>query len=236
MIEEAFAESGGTKIHYLRSGHAEHLAPLVYMPGLLADAETFRPEMTRLAPRLVVAAGRRGVGNSSAPTSGYGLLDQQADLAAVVEHANPPAFCGMAFSLGVPVMLRYATQNPQQTRGLILLDYPARYPQLPEAWARNALNAGGGTPQHVIRALQREAEKTSLWHRLEGIPLPTLIVRGGSEGSLLTGNDARRYLSALPNAREVVLENAGHEVYKPDYQKFLETIHEFLAELDDQDG
>lgn len=234
MIEDLWVESGNAETHYLRGGDAPSLTPLVYMPGLLTEAESFRVEIERLAPRVVIAAGRRGVGKSSAPRTGYSLDHQVADFKAVVEHANPGPFCAMAFSTGVPIVLEYAVRHPQRIRGLILLDYLARYSQPSQGWVDQVLARGTGIPEHVVHAVRQEAEDTTLWDRIEGLACPTLVIRGGRRDARLTPEDAQRYLHSVPNAQVELYENAGHEVYKPDYQRFIRTVSTFLTELDDR--
>jgi pimeloyl-ACP methyl ester carboxylesterase len=235
MVRDVFVNNGDVRLHYL---HAEgkSLTPVVYIPGSLGHAEHFRDEMVRLAPRPTVSLSLRGVGQSGAPERGYRFEDLSSDVVAVVGNAKLEPFCLMAYSRGVPLALRYASSFPDTLRGLILLDYPARYRKIPESWVTDAKawveGAALSTPPHAIERLQQESEEVSLWEVLPAIFHPTLIVRGGQEGALLKTEDAARYLVLLPNAREVVFENSGHEVYKPDYERFMNTIEAFLLELD----
>jgi len=234
-LEDVWADNGGVKLHYLRSGDAAG-TPLIYLPGALGSAEQFRDEMVRLAPRPVVSVSLRGVGKSDAPAHGYCFEDLVSDLRAVLDHAALPPFCLMAFSRGVPIALRYAAAHPHALKGLILLDYPARYRKIPESWVLQAKRwveqVSLGVPSHVIEQLQRESDEVALWEELPAVACPVLIIRGGQPGALLNAEDAARYLGRLPTAREVVFEDAGHEVYKPDYERFMRTVEAFLGELD----
>lgn len=81
MIQDAWALSGGVRIHYLDSGEEKDPArlPLMYIPGSLGSAEDFRAEMEKLLPRHTIAVSWRGAGKSDAPERGYTLEDQVAD-------------------------------------------------------------------------------------------------------------------------------------------------------------
>ncbi len=235
MIQSAFADNHGVKLHYLWAD-GDACTPLVYIPGSLGNAEHFRDEMVRLAPRPTVALSLRGLGRSDAPERGYGFKDLVSDVVAVIDAVKPEPFCLMAFSRGVPLALRYAASFPDTLKGLILLDYPARYRGIPESWAMTAKawaeKASLDVPGHVIEQIQRESAHVSLWEELPNITCFTLIVRGAQPDAQLKPEDAARYLTLLPNAREVVFEDSGHEVFKPDYERFMTTIEAFLLELD----
>ncbi len=235
MIRDAFVHNGEVRLHYLRA-EGEVLTPLVYIPGSLGHAEQFRDEMVRLAPRSTVSLSLRGVGQSNVPERGYGFENLVSDVVAVIDAVKLEPFCLMAFSRGVPLALRYAARFPEALKGLILLDYPARYRDIPESWSVNAKawaeRASLDIPNHVIEQLQRESVHVSLWEDLPKIACPTLIVRGAQADAQLKPEDAARYLGLLPNAREVVFEDSGHEVYKPDYERFIGVVEAFLLELD----
>lgn len=237
MIRGVFVQNGEVRLHYLRAGENGR-TPLVYLPGSLGHAEQFRDEMVRLAPRPTVSLSVRGVGQSDAPGRGYRFEDLFSDVVAVVEDAKLEPFCLMAYSRGVPLALRYASRFPETLRGLILLDYPARYRRIPETWVMGAKawveRAALSTPPHAIEQLQRESADVSLWEKLSSITCPTLIVRGGQAGAVLRPEDAARYLELLPNAHLVVFEDAGHELWRPDYERFMRVAEGFLEGLDDR--
>ena len=233
MTEQGWWTDGTIRLHYLTSGDAPGLTPLVYVPGALGKADDFRPEMERLSPRRTAAISPRGLGLSSAPARGYGLDDRARDLDTVLTHLALPSACVMAFSLGVPVALQYAARHPDRIAGLILLDYPARYPDLSDRWVDRSLPFARqhGIPEHVIHRIAEEARATELWNDLPGIRTPVLIVKGGDSTSI-SPPDLDRYRTSLPQARIEVLEDAGHEVYRSDYERFMRLIDGFLRTLD----
>ena len=233
MIEDGRCTDGSLRLHYLTAGDAAQLTPLVYVPGALGVAEDFRPEMERLSPRPTIAISPRGFGRSSSPERGYGFDDRVHDLETVLASLRPPPPCVMAFSLGVPVALRYAVRNPHRVAGLILLDYPAVYPALATTWTERALPQARqrGVPEHVVHRMQIESRRTELWDELHRVQAPVLLVRGG-ESPAISPADLARYRRSLPQARIVVFEDAGHEVFRPDYERFMRTVEAFLDALD----
>jgi len=235
MIEDRWGDRDGVELHYLVQRGPAGLLPLVYVPGSLGKAEEFRAEMERLAPRTALAVDERGVfEGEGAPEVGYTFEDRVADLEAVVADAALGPACVMAFSLGVPIALGYAVRHPAQVRGLILLDYPARYPGRDDAWLERALPFARerGVPERVVRAIHRDAAQVELWSELGALRCPVLLVAGGQSPSV-SAEDLERYRDALPDLQVEVFEDAGHEVFRPDYERFMRLIEGFLAELDE---
>ena len=231
MVQEHWAKNQGVKIHYLTAGDNPTLTPLLYVPGSLGSAEAFTGEMKRLEPRRTFALSVRGHGRSDAPEAGYRFENLVGDVATVAETVRSP-FCLMAFSRGVPLALSYAVQHPHKAAGLILLDYPARYRRIPEAWIAQATAFSPQTPGHAVVGLQRESDHVSLWETLGVLRCPVLIMRGGLEGAALKQEDVERYKRELPQAEVVTFEDAGHALWEPDYERFMKRVEGFLTHLD----
>ena len=142
----------------------------------------------------------------------------------------------MAFSRGVPVALKYAVRRPERVVGLVLLDYPVRSTKYSERWVEGALPVAReqGVPEHVVRRMQQESRDEDLWDELQGLTCPVLVVRGG-RSSVLSEVEAERYQRVLPQVEIVVFEDAGHEVFRPDYERFMRTVAAFLERLDGED-
>lgn len=77
-----------------------------------------------------------------------------------------------------------------------------------------------------ISAAQRER----LAQQVSKISCPTLIVRGALS-EVLTDAAAERFARALPNARWVRVENAGHNVQGDNPRGLLEAVRPFLREI-----
>lgn len=133
---------------------------------------------------------------------------------------------------GVPYVLGYTVRHPSAIKGIILGDYPARLPALPPDWAEQV--AGRLPPErakpHVARAIQRESREVMLWDDLPAIQCPVLILRGAQAGALLTEEMAGWYMQRLKEARVVVLEESGHELWKPEY---IQALKDFLVSIDE---
>jgi pimeloyl-ACP methyl ester carboxylesterase len=233
MIEDHWVTTDEVMLHYLIAKHETGLTPLIYVPGSLGSADDFRDEMNALAPRTTVAVSPRGLGRSSAPERGYSLDHRVRDLDLVLETLDLDHYYLMAYSLGVPIAVAHTARNALQVRGLILLDYPAHYPERSPAWLEGAMPFARerGIPEHVVSALQREARPTDLWNELETIACPVLLVKGGNSPTISDG-DLDRYLS-LRQVTVRVFQDSGHEIHKPDYGRFIGTIRGFLEELDE---
>jgi pimeloyl-ACP methyl ester carboxylesterase len=204
----------------------------MYIPGALESAENFRSEMEKLAPRRTLAISWRGASKSDAPETGYSLEDQVADAEAVMEAALKGRFCLMAYSTGVPRAIGLAARHPRRVAGLILIDYPARYPAIPESWAERVLSSSQKIPERAVWAVQRESREVLLWDRLREIRCPVLVLRGGGEGSLLKEADAALFRERLSRVEIAVMPEAGHDVWNPDYDRFFRTVVSFLEERD----
>jgi pimeloyl-ACP methyl ester carboxylesterase len=234
-IEEGWANNGAIKLHFLRSsGRTPGLTPIVFIAGVFGSAESYRTEIEFLAPRQCLAISLRGQGKSDAPRSGYGLADFAADIHSVVSYLGLSGFVVMAYSRGVPCAIRYSSEHPQELRGLIVGDYPARLTRPTWEWAervRRTLPAES-IPSHVITSLIHEAQDIELWCELEWLDLPVLVLRGMQQWALLSDQDVSLYLAHLPRAEVIEMHDSGHELWKPDYDAFMRIIEAFLREVD----
>lgn len=187
--------------------------------------------MESLAPRTSLSVSPRGLGRSSRPAGGYSLDHRVADLEAVLDELGPEHFCLMAYSLGVPVGIAYAARNSPRVRGLLLVDYPARYPQRPVGWLEKALPFAKerGIPEDIVRGIQAESQHVELWEELAALQRPVLLVKAG-KSSVVSPDDLQRY-DELPQVQIEVFEGSDHEIEKPDYGRFLGTIETFLEQL-----
>lgn len=236
LVTEHWAERDGLRLHYLvGQGEGASGTPLVFVPGGLGAAEDYLPDIPEFAPRPVLAMSLRGQGRSDAPQSGYELDDFVVDLAVVLAHSGLKRPCLMAYSMAVPVAIAFAAQYPDRLAGLILGDYPARYPRIPPEWVDNAVfQLGRLNQRHVMEAMQRESQEIDLWERLPAIPCPVLVLRGGQPDARLSEAEAARYQELLPRCRVLAFPHSGHALWEPDPNQFLAAIKVFMAELDTQ--
>ena len=135
--------------------------------------------MEKPAPRRTLAVYWRGAGKSDAPETGYSLWSQVADADAVMEKALKGRFYLMAYSMGVPRAIELAARHPRRVAGLILIDYPARYPAIPETWVERVLSSYQNVPERVVRAIRTEIGRCFSGTGSRDISYPVLVLRGG---------------------------------------------------------
>lgn len=235
-VKQGWAENCGVRLHYLDSNPEpgpSHV-PLLFIPGALEAAEDYQDELPQFAPRRCLAVSLRGRGQSDAPATNYSFNDHVDDIEAVIQQVGLTRLCLMAYSLGVPYALGYASRNPRCLAGLILGDFPARYPALPPEWVNRGLESfGERIKPHVIYGLQSDSAEIPLWDKLRVITCPVLIIRGGQSDTLLNSEMADRYRELWPRSSEIVVfEDSGHELWKPDYQRFINTLKAFLNRIE----
>ncbi|HEX9340819.1 MAG TPA: alpha/beta hydrolase [Thermoplasmata archaeon] len=234
MVEERWALNREVRIHFLDSDQegTGSRTPIVFVPGVLGSAEDCLTEMQAFASRRCVAMSLRGRGLSDAPETGYRFEDHVADIEAVVTTANLSGFCLCGYSVGVAYAIGFASEFPELLRGLVLIDYPARYPAFSESWVERAKPMMDESKRHAAVGLQREAAERPLWGLLSKISCPALVLRGGREDSLLSPEDARKYETHLRTASIQVFHDAGHEIWKPDSSRYLQSLEKFVESVD----
>ncbi|WP_037674500.1 alpha/beta fold hydrolase [Streptomyces globisporus] len=84
-------------------------------------------------------------------------------------------------------------------------------------------------PAHVWRETLRGLLETDLRATLSGILVPTLVVWGDKD-PLLTGEDQRTILDAIPDSRLLVYEGVGHLAYWEAPERVLRDLTDFLAD------
>jgi pimeloyl-ACP methyl ester carboxylesterase len=241
-VLDGWIDNRGVRLHYLDSGSEPFdpaRVPLVIVPGLSEGAEDQEDLMAAVAPRRAVAISLRGRGKSEAPIAGYSLDDHVADVEALVEALRLYRFVLFGSSRGVSYATSYAARHPERLAGLILADYPAHHTELDAGWLDRVMETSWrGRPvaermkRRALAGIQRESSYLPLWEGLRGVSCPALILRGGSEGSLLPSAEADRYRRVMPDATVVVFEDAGHDLTEPDPDRFGTTIREFLDGID----
>lgn len=233
--ESRWASNQGVRIHYLDSGASADptLVPIIFVPGGMGSAEDYQAEMAALAPRRCIAISLRGRGQSDVPMEGYGFLSHVRDIEAVIDAAQIEDFCLMGYSMGAAYALGYAILHPTRMVGMIIGDYPARFPKIEPSWIdQTHKRLGDRAKRHVLEGIQRDSAEIELWDDLATIERPVLVIRGDQLDSLLHMADAQRYIESLPEAMTLVFPGSGHELWKPDKARYFGTIKAFLEGLD----
>ncbi len=230
---DRWVDNNGVRLHYIDSQRSSsvELVPVVFIPGALGSAELYLREIESLAPRRCVAISLRGRGKNNAPERGYTLEDHASDIDAVIRQSELNSFCLFAYSMGVPYAIEYVTQNPSRVKGLVVGDYRARYPAIRPEWVEQSLSLPGVIPQAVM-GLQRESREVILWDRLDSVECPVLVIRGVKDGSLLTAEAAEEYRKHLSGVVVVQFEDSDHDLSKPSFGRYIDTLRDFLERLD----
>lgn len=237
MFIHKYANSDGIKVHYMDNAFEYSFpTPLVYVPGALNFAEQTIDLLSTFNPRRIVTMSLRGRGKSDAPRTGYSLENHVQDLAAVIKESKVQNYCLMAYSMGVPYAIKYAAEQTN-IKGLILCDYPATYPSIPESWSDRILTRGfiAEDRNHVVTGMQKDSKQTELYPELSLLDIPVLIIKGGAEGSLLKEKEVDKYKRFLKDVKVCEIVESGHELWAPDKQRFIEKMNAFLRKLDYSD-
>ena len=72
-------------------------------------------------------------------------------------------------------------------------------------------------------------QQESLWDRLAGLDVPTLLIAGDLDAKYRAL--ASEMACALPNARAVIVPGAGHAVHLEQPQSFAKNVLEFLQRV-----
>jgi pimeloyl-ACP methyl ester carboxylesterase len=146
----------------------------------------------------------------------------------------------LGFSLGVTYSIAYAARHPELVAGLVLLDYPARYPKFSAGWAERWSSEPSvkDNPDRMrgMRGLERESTEIPLWDRLDAIKSPILLLGGGAEEALLKPEHVEKYRQHCQNLDVAIFPDSGHMVWQPDYDRFISRVNKFLRFVDDQRG
>lgn len=239
-INNFWVDNNGTNIHFIDSNfETKQDLPFVIVPGLSETAEDYIPLLKALAPRRCIAITLRGRGSSDSPLNGYTLEDHISDIDAVIKHLGLNEIILMGFSRGASYTLGYALTHLDTIKGLILGDSPASHSQLRPEWVEffSALPPWRGKSlsermkTHAINGLQKDSKYVEFWDELNSIKCPVLVIRGGKQGSSLSIADGEKYLEKIPHANLVVFEESDHNIFEPNFEKFVNTVELFFNSI-----
>jgi pimeloyl-ACP methyl ester carboxylesterase len=191
----------------------------------------------------VLAVDLRGRGRSDVPTTGYGFDAHVADVHALVQATGLLRSHGrvhvVSYSRGTTYALGWAVAHPDLVASVVVGDYGA-HQIVPPAWFGDAAvqRRWRGRPmvermpERAMRALLAEATDVPLWDGLGRLGVPTLLIRGGAEGAIATDAVEARYRAVVPDLEVVRFEESGHDLWKPDPDRYGATVSAFLARVD----
>jgi len=222
-----------------RGGRPDAL-PLVFVPGFGEEALDHLGLFERLAPRRVIVPDLRGRGPSDAPLEGYALADHVGDLEAVMRDARVDRIHVASYSRGTAYAVKWAIDHAGRVASLTIGDYPAEH-IAPPAGAVEALadrtrferpileRVSYDVMQAVFAACVSESYYAGLAALRE---VPLLLVHGARRSSMVDGKALARYREARPDIEIEVFEDSGHDLWRPDPDRFAETVARFVNAAD----
>ena len=251
-----FLEVDGLRVHVELAGSGP---PLVLLHGWGSSAQSFSILVPALARQYrVCAVDFPGFGLSEAPPSVWGVDDFATSVLALLQRLGIEHAHLLGHSHGGRVGIAIAAQYPQLVDKLVLVDSAGIRPprtlrlrlrgataragrqllshRLAGAPGRRALHAlytSLGMSDYAnagpLRATFVRIVNEDLSGRLPAIAAPTLVVwgSGDTETPLWMGE---RMAQTIPNARLVILENAGHYCFLDSPRSFEASVLDFLAD------
>jgi pimeloyl-ACP methyl ester carboxylesterase len=230
--------------------------PLLLTHGFGATSGMWDPNIDALSvDRPVIVWDQRGHGSTDAPDD-MNLYSEQlgvADMAAILDAAGADRAVIGGMSLGGYLSLAFHLVHPQRVAALVLVDTGPGYRNDEargkwNAWVeRRAQELEAGRtradssaelahavhlhPEGLPRAArgvmaQKDARVIT---SLDSIAVPTLVVVGADDTDFLAGADYMQ--RKIPNARKVVLDNAGHAANMDQPEAFNAAVRELLEQL-----
>jgi pimeloyl-ACP methyl ester carboxylesterase/predicted glycosyltransferase len=204
----------------------------------------------------------RGNGRSDRPPTGYDLDSRYQDLLAVLAETVRPPFALLAYSCAALLAIRYAAEHPERLSHLILLSgqYSESMPQPFEekvapvirddfdAWRRRLLTrilpephslkgmedgiawAGETTPDVLVESL-RAIDGSTVYDLLPKVQAPTLLLHGTLD-KIVPYSHGEKLAAAVPGARLVTFEGAGHLLHGRHPVKVNHLIRDFVLGRD----
>jgi pimeloyl-ACP methyl ester carboxylesterase len=119
-IDSRFAETNGTKLHYLIAGKGD---PILLLHGYAQNSHMWRPLIKELAKtRTVIAPDLRGFGQSDKPESGYDKPTMAKDVHGLAVSLGFKRVGVVGHDIGLMVAYAYAAQYPAEVDRIVLMD------------------------------------------------------------------------------------------------------------------
>jgi pimeloyl-ACP methyl ester carboxylesterase len=121
MEHQFLTVDDGVTLHYVAAGSGPNT--ILFVHGWCSNANHFSPQLTHFAStHRVIAIDRRGHGESDVPDTEYSATRHSLDLAAVLHHEGVQSALIVGHAGGCPTVLKFATQQPEKCKALVLLD------------------------------------------------------------------------------------------------------------------
>jgi pimeloyl-ACP methyl ester carboxylesterase len=203
---------------------------------------------------------QRGNGRSDRPGSGYDLDSRYMDFLAVLEEAVRPPFALVAYACAGMLAFRYVVEHPDRVSHLILLSgqYAESVPQpfdervapvirndfdgwrerlfrrcFPEPHSLKGIEdglawAGETSPEVLVESL-RAIDGSNVYDLLPRVQVPTLALHGTAD-KIVPYTHTEKLVAAVPGARLVTFEGAGHFLHGRHAVKVNRLIRDFVLD------
>jgi len=251
----AVLDRAGVSIHYQVTGPKTSKTPVLLSHGMTATTAMWGPNLPALAAaeRQIITWDIRGHGQSESPDDQalYTEAASVADMAAILDTQGIERAVIGGLSLGGYLSLAFNLARPERVAALMLFDTGPGYrrDEPRQQWNDNVAATAKRMEELGMDALSGSAEVTAAQHRgisgliraqrgimpqydgrvIESLPtitVPALVLVGANDQPFLAAADymARR----IPNARKVVLDDAGHasNIHQP--EAFNRAVLDFL--------
>ena len=208
----------------------------------------------------VTTMDHRGNGRSDRPATGYDVESRYADWQAVLDETVRPPFAIVAYSCAGLLALRYAAEYPERVSHLVLLSgqYSESVPQpfdekvapvirddfanwqqrlmarcLPEPHSLKGIEdaiawTNETTPGVLVESL-KAIDGASVYDLLGRVTVPTLALHGTLD-KIVPYTHAQKLVAAIPGARLVTFEGAGHVLHGRHAVKVNHLIRDFVLD------
>ena len=250
----AYLEVDGIKLRYKLAGSG---APILLLHGWGGSIESMGLLFDDLArDHTVVAFDFPGHGESSLPPKAWGVAEYAESVRGVMDALQVHRPHIIAHSHGGRVTIKLATVHPDRVGKLVLVDSAGVRP--PRSWryyvrvllakggkalARYCGRIGAMARERIYRAIAStdyanagplrdtfvKLVNDDLTPLLSQVASPTLLIWGADDTETPLSS-AKVMERLIPQARLVVLQNAGHFSYLDQYGKFRLIVRQFLRE------
>lgn len=247
------ANVNGIDLYYEDNGSG---FPVVMTHGYGSTSAMWQGQIQPLTERYrLITWDMRGHGSTDSPEeqSSYSEAHTVEDLAALLRHLGIEQAVIGGLSLGGYMSLAFNLAYPEMVKALILCDTGPGYrnPKSREGWNETAFKRAERFEEMGLDALGRSPEVESVRNRhrsaaglaraargmlaqfdsrviesLESVTVPTLIIVGANDTPFLAGTDYMA--SKIPNAKKVVIPDAGHAANIDQPAAFNEAVLSFL--------
>lgn len=237
-----FIETDGLKTHYLEWGKSKKTIILIH--GLTGDAEIWKDFAPLLAKEYrVIAPDRRGAGASDKPSEKYDAETLADDIAKFLEALKIENPIIVAHSFGGNAALTFAAKYPKKAASLILIEGGFWKKQNPQPIAECAEPIEKDCLiSNALKVGMNEYDAESLFPKVSA---PTLLVLGLPKELNKTNlsDDEKEFKKffdeavdysrnvakhKLKKGKIVIIENAGHEIFKDQPKILAKEIASFI--------